>query len=89
MLRGIGGVLDVLDVRRTCVVFHPIDTCVLASGSYDKTVKVWDTARGTCASTVRDAHVQLMRCPEGFSVHHGASPSACTTGRPAGKTRLS
>ena len=33
----------------------------LYSGSYDKTIKVWDTARGTCLQTLR-RHTKWVSC---------------------------
>ena len=39
------------DVR--CVAFDPQKPNILASGSADKTIKIWDIESGSCLSTLR------------------------------------
>ena len=46
-----------------CLNVHPIDTNFLASGSADKTVKIWDISQAACANTI-DFHkdkVQIVK----------------------------
>ena len=36
-----------------CVAFKPDNPNILVSGSYDKTIKMWDITSGSCLSTLR------------------------------------
>ena len=43
--------LFVSSLRVSCVVFDPQNPNILASSSWDETVKIWDITSGSCLST--------------------------------------
>ena len=57
----------------SCVVFDPQNPNILASCSYDKTIKIWDITSGSCLSTlsVDSAVNSVAFSPDGFQVVAG------------------
>ena len=46
----------------SCLSFKPDDPNILVSGSFDKTLKIWDLSRAACLSTVRGHSKDNTEC---------------------------
>ena len=46
----------------SCLAFKPDDPNILVSGSWDKTLKIWDLSTGACLSTVRGHSYDNEEC---------------------------
>ena len=57
------------------LAFRPDDPNVLVTGSWDKTVKLWDLSTSTCLSTMR-GHSASVNCvdfsPDGLTIASGS-----------------